>query len=433
MGPRLPTACHTTGARRHGIRRNERGWGARGSRRRRADPPVVTRAGVVRPAVRAACRSDARLLRPANPGCRVRGGARGRDVRRGVLVPAPVPGRGLGRRGVALRDRQAPALSVLPGRCGGGEGPSAPGDARAHRERRRLRPDRGAHRLRAARRGPRRGDERPAGGTARGGPAARGRRAELPGGRRRARVHRADGSHARQPGAPTDRERPRDRPSRCTDRTGAEAMATTIEYLNTVHGDLLDAARREARPAQRPPSRWVPSTGVVAAVVSVLVAAGLIGLLVRSGGFASDEAGERPAAGSTGGTGSTGGAVPGSVPNPAPEDESLGGFDSSGPPAVSRVIRTAELAIVIRRDAFDERVGEAVDVAEEQGGFVADSRSRSRSGSLTVRVPAANFDETLHALRELGTVEVESVHGKDVTADYVDLHANLRIARARRE
>jgi hypothetical protein len=97
------------------------------------------------------------------------------------------------------------------------------------------------------------------------------------------------------------------------------------------------------------------------------------------------------------------------------------------------VIRTAELSVVIPRDAFDERFGEAVDVAEEQGGFVADSRSRNRSGSLTVRVPAANFDETLHALRALGTVEVESVHGTDVTADYVDLHANLRIARARRE
>ena len=100
---------------------------------------------------------------------------------------------------------------------------------------------------------------------------------------------------------------------------------------------------------------------------------------------------------------------------------------------LSRVIRTAELAVVIPRDAFDDRFGEAVDVAEEQGGFVADSRSRERSGSLTVRVPAPNFDETLRALRALGTVEVESVHGKDVTADYVDIHANLRIARARRE
>ena len=213
-------------------------------------------------------------------------------------------------------------------------------------------------------------------------------------------------------------------------------MATTIEYLNAVHRDLLDAAEREQRAARRPPARRMPSSGLVAAAVTVLLAAGVIGLLVRSGDFASDEAGSGPAAGSTGGmgaTGSAGGAVPGSVPNLAPEDESLGGFDSSGQPDVSRVIRTAELWIVIPRDAFDERFGEAVDVAEEQGGFVADSRSRSRSGSLTVRVPAANFDETLHALRALGTVEVQAVHGRDVTADYVDLHANLRIARARRE
>jgi len=197
-------------------------------------------------------------------------------------------------------------------------------------------------------------------------------------------------------------------------------MATTIDYLNAVHGDLLDAAERERRAARRPPARRMPSSGLVAAVVSVLVAAGLIGLLVRSGGFLSE--GAESLGGSTGAIGATG------APTEPPTDEVV-----PGAPAVSRVIRTAELAIVIPRDAFDERFGEAVDVAEAQGGFVAESRSRSRSGSLTVRVPAANFDETLRALRALGTVEVESVHGQDVTADYVDLHANLRIARARRE
>jgi hypothetical protein len=199
-------------------------------------------------------------------------------------------------------------------------------------------------------------------------------------------------------------------------------MATTIEYLNSVHGDLLDAAEREQRAARRPPSpRRMPSSGLVAAVVSVLVAAGLIGLIVRSGGLVSEGGGES-LGGSTGAMGATG------APTEPPSDEVV-----PGAPAVSRVIRTAELAVVIPRDAFDERFGEAVDVAEAQGGFVADSRSRSRAGSLTVRVPAANFDETLRELRALGTVEVESVHGEDVTADYVDLHANLRIARARRE
>jgi hypothetical protein len=219
-------------------------------------------------------------------------------------------------------------------------------------------------------------------------------------------------------------------------------MATTIEYLNTVHGDLLDAAKREARAGRRPPARWVPSTGLVAAVVGVLVAAGLIGLIVRTGGFGSDEAGSMPAAGSTGGTGATGataGVPTGALAVPSDNvpgvgyDQTIYGNAGQGPAAVSRVIRTAEVSVVIPRDAFDERFGQAVDVAEEQGGFVADSRSRNRSGSLTLRVPAANFDQTLHALRALGTVEVESVHGEDVTADYVDLHANLRIARARRE
>jgi hypothetical protein len=211
-------------------------------------------------------------------------------------------------------------------------------------------------------------------------------------------------------------------------------MATTIEYLNAVHGDLLDAARREARAGRRPPARWLPSTGMVAAVVGVLVAAGLIGLIARTGGFGSDEAGQRVAGKpiGTGATGATAGVLPETVPGLG-DDQTIHGNAGQGPPPVSRVIRTAELSVVIPRDAFDERFGEAVDVAEEQGGFVADSQSRNRSGSLTVRVPAANFDETLHALRALGAVEVESVHGKDVTADFVDLHANLRIARARRE
>jgi Domain of unknown function (DUF4349) len=218
-------------------------------------------------------------------------------------------------------------------------------------------------------------------------------------------------------------------------------MATTIEYLNAVHGDLLDAARREARAGRRPPARWAPSTGMVAAVVGVLVAAGLIGLIARTDGFGSDEAGQRVAGrpGGTGATGATAGVPTGALAVPSDtvpglgDDQAIHGNADQGPPAVSRVIRTAELSVVIPRDAFDERFGEAVDVAEEQGGFVADSRSRNRSGSLTLRVPAANFDQTLHALRALGTVEVESVHGRDVTAVYVDLHANLRIARARRE
>jgi Domain of unknown function (DUF4349) len=206
-------------------------------------------------------------------------------------------------------------------------------------------------------------------------------------------------------------------------------METAIDYLNKVHGDLLDAAKREgARLRVVGRSRRMSSSGLVAAVVALLVSAGLIGLIVRSGGLGSDETRVAGRAAATGGaaTGATGAPAPVEVIRP-------GAGEQAGAPAPTRVIRTAEIVLVVPRDAFDERFGDAVDVAGANGGFVADSSSRSRSGSLTVRVPARAFEETLRALRALGTVEVQSVHGKDVTADYVDLRARLRIARSRRQ
>jgi hypothetical protein len=207
-------------------------------------------------------------------------------------------------------------------------------------------------------------------------------------------------------------------------------METAIDYLNKVHGDLLDAAKRErARLRVVARRRRTPSSGLVAAVVAVLISAGLIGLMVRSGGLGTDEASQ---AGSTGAAGGAATGATGASASPAPRPGVVGG-EPGAPAAPSRVIRTAQIALVVPSDAFDERFGQAVDVAEGHGGFVADSSSRSRSGSLTLRVPARAFDEALRALRTLGTVEVQSVHGRDVTADYVDLRARLRIARSRRE
>lgn len=217
-------------------------------------------------------------------------------------------------------------------------------------------------------------------------------------------------------------------------------MDTAIDYLNKVHGDLLDAAKRERSilrplPDRRKPRReWVG--GLAVAAVCVLVAAGLVGLLVRSNLGTDDAGGDAAATGATAGTGAFGetGAAEAPQPTPGTVPGDAGGVGAEEPSApLTRIIRTGELSLVIPRDSFDDRFGEAVDVAEENGGFVADSSSRNRSGSLTLRVPAENFDETLRALRSLGTVQVESVHGKDVTADYVDLNARLRIAKERRE
>jgi hypothetical protein len=48
-----------------------------------------------------------------------------------------------------------------------------------------------------------------------------------------------------------------------------------------------------------------------------------------------------------------------------------------------------------------------------------------------LRVPAAKFDASVSALRQIGTVKEVTVSAQDDTADLVDLSARLKIARGR--
>lgn len=219
-------------------------------------------------------------------------------------------------------------------------------------------------------------------------------------------------------------------------------METSIGYLKTVHGDLLAAARSEAIRGAAPnghrgPRRRRFSTASLAtAAAAIVVVAGIIGGLVRYGSGVEEHAavsgGGDDAAGATGAYtrfddifSEQGSRQPSLVPGDA--DQPVGG------PTTSRIIRTGDISVIIPRDSFADRFAAVVNAAEDNRGFVAESRSRERAGTLTVRVPSARFDETLRAIRDLGTVTVESVRGRDVTAEYVDLWARLRIEKSRRE
>ena len=57
--------------------------------------------------------------------------------------------------------------------------------------------------------------------------------------------------------------------------------------------------------------------------------------------------------------------------------------------------------------------------------------SGSRSGTLFIRVPSPRFELALGALRHLGRVEFQTVTGRDVTSQFIDLGARLRIAKNR--
>lgn len=105
-------------------------------------------------------------------------------------------------------------------------------------------------------------------------------------------------------------------------------------------------------------------------------------------------------------------------------------FDSD---AVARqeqlIIRTGELDIVV--NDTEESVAAITDLVNGMGGWVLrtnlSQRGQAKAGSMTVRVPVAQFDTALAQIKGLAIeVKREATSGEDVTEEYVDLTARLR-------
>lgn len=97
------------------------------------------------------------------------------------------------------------------------------------------------------------------------------------------------------------------------------------------------------------------------------------------------------------------------------------------------VIKEATLDLEVEADAFRGAIDSATAVAADHGGYVLSSSvegEEGRIGSVVLRVPSSRFEEALGALRGLGTVRAESVSGREVGQQFVDLEARLRNARA---
>ena len=97
------------------------------------------------------------------------------------------------------------------------------------------------------------------------------------------------------------------------------------------------------------------------------------------------------------------------------------------------IIRNASLSLIVR----DYEIGRAEleRIARETNGFIgnlAASGARGAAPSLhaTLRVPASRLDETLAALKRLGSVQHERQSSDDVTQQSADLDARVANARA---
>ena len=109
--------------------------------------------------------------------------------------------------------------------------------------------------------------------------------------------------------------------------------------------------------------------------------------------------------------------------DPATATSQTGG---SGP----RVIRTADLSLIVADGGFGDAFDNASLVAKSYDGFVVDSSTagtKAKAGTLVIRVPSDSFDDAMSDLRGLGEeIERQDVTGTDVTDQFVDLEARLR-------
>jgi hypothetical protein len=98
-----------------------------------------------------------------------------------------------------------------------------------------------------------------------------------------------------------------------------------------------------------------------------------------------------------------------------------------------KVVRTSAIDLVVQKPA--EAADRIRQLAVSMGGFLVESQigggPDATNGSLTIRVPAARFDEARAAIRKLGLrVQSERTQAQDVTKQYVDEEAGLRNLRA---
>ncbi len=139
--------------------------------------------------------------------------------------------------------------------------------------------------------------------------------------------------------------------------------------------------------------------------------------------------------GCTGGFATSGGGTPAEAPTlQAPEGGTTEEFTDDAVSGEARaedrsVIRTGSISITV--DDPIESAEEVAAIAERSGGRIDDRTEtpgndvQQPRASLTIRVPAGEFDAVVAELRELGDVSSVSMNASDVTQHREDLDARI--------
>ncbi len=104
------------------------------------------------------------------------------------------------------------------------------------------------------------------------------------------------------------------------------------------------------------------------------------------------------------------------------------------PPSERKVVKSDALTLLVSK--AETSAEQIISIAAELGGFVDgmdiyEVSDTSKSGIVTIRVPAGKLDEAVKKIKTLAIkVEREEISAADITAQYVDLEARLKSLRA---
>lgn len=171
------------------------------------------------------------------------------------------------------------------------------------------------------------------------------------------------------------------------------------------------------------PARWrLPAIGSIVLVLTLVLAACGSGAGVFQNVGEDLSRGDAPPAPAD------------AAPSAASEDGFQGGNGRRDGAPVSfedlanrQIIKTGELTVEVEN--VSSVVGAIRAMALEMGGYVGGSQAGTAddAATLTLRIPAARFDDALARLHELdGEVTAEATREQDVTGSVVDLEARIR-------
>jgi hypothetical protein len=113
-----------------------------------------------------------------------------------------------------------------------------------------------------------------------------------------------------------------------------------------------------------------------------------------------------------------------------------GGGQEEESAADRKLVRNANLNLIVKSPAQSSE--KVIQLVQSAGGFLVTSQVNGGAdasyASLTIRVPAAKFDQLRTEIRQLGLrVEGENLEAQNVTKQYVDQEARLRNLRAQEQ